>query len=578
MEYNYDTDQTGSATIHTGTSGDNESVIVSAGANLTSTGDSVIYSSVSAADTMKLFLKDGTVSTGTSGNSALDLWHGNYRLYVNANGSVDSTGETIRHEIRSGGVTDFYLDNKGSITGNEAIFLTGIYATTGQNAVIRNSGLILGTDTSAIGKTIFTRDIGDLKLFNAASGVITSGAPTSYAIQVDHASGAGVQALLVNGGTINGIISGIDFLTNTGTINGNAVGTGGDDIVENDGTITGDVNLYSGNDVYRGTASAGGTVKLGYGDDRFFGGTGNDTVWGEQGDDTIYGGDGDDELHGYRGGFDKILGGAGNDNISASEHTGLGDVLGADTLLAGTGNDTVAAGGSDDWVFGHEGDDSLGGGGGNDKLLGNDGHDTINGDAGNDTVYGGIGDDVLNGGDNDDKIGGDAGDDVLNGDAGNDFISGADGMDMLSGGTGDDTLFGGALADDLMGDAGDDFMIGGTGDDTLHGGDGADTLKGGAGADIFVFNAVGESAGTKTDYATQDRIVDFEIGVDKIDLSAITYGGQNLTWNGTEGPSITITELSSATIVEVTQVQGNDTAMAFRVVATGLTESDFILV
>ena len=64
-------------------------------------------------------------------------------------------------------------------------------------------------------------------------------------------------------------------------------------------------------------------------------------------------------------------------------------------------------------------------------------------------------------------------------------------------------------ADRLIGGAGNDTLEGGAGDDVIVGGAGADTLYGGAGADIFVF-ASGDGA---------DEIKDFEVGIDKIDLS-----------------------------------------------------------
>ena len=60
----------------------------------------------------------------------------------------------------------------------------------------------------------------------------------------------------------------------------------------------------------------------------------------------------------------------------------------------------------------------------------------------------------------------------------------------------------------LNGQAGDDTLNGEGGNDTLIGGLGNDILIGGAGADTFIFN---DGDGT-------DTIVDFEAGVDSIDL------------------------------------------------------------
>jgi Ca2+-binding RTX toxin-like protein len=74
-----------------------------------------------------------------------------------------------------------------------------------------------------------------------------------------------------------------------------------------------------------------------------------------------------------------------------------------------------------------------------------------------------------------------------------------DGRLTMYGGTGADTLKGGANAD------------------LIHGGQGGDTLTGGGGADIFQYRTVLES---RTPGAA-DRILDFELGSDRIDLSLI---------------------------------------------------------
>lgn len=70
-------------------------------------------------------------------------------------------------------------------------------------------------------------------------------------------------------------------------------------------------------------------------------------------------------------------------------------------------------------------------------------------------------------------------------------------------------LTGGALDDRIIGGAGADMLSGGGGADWLHDGGGADLLLGGAGADVFVMASDGLA----------DRIGDFEIGVDRLDLS-----------------------------------------------------------
>lgn len=107
---------------------------------------------------------------------------------------------------------------------------------------------------------------------------------------------------------------------------------------------------------------------------------------------------------------------------------------------------------------------------------------------------------------------GTAGDDVFYMRKGDDVASGWGGDDVLNGGDGDDTLSGGDGADVLFGDAGNDELRGGTGADRLVGGGGNDRLIGGPGADTFLYYSV---------KANTDTIMDFEVGVDTIDLRNI---------------------------------------------------------
>jgi Ca2+-binding RTX toxin-like protein len=72
-------------------------------------------------------------------------------------------------------------------------------------------------------------------------------------------------------------------------------------------------------------------------------------------------------------------------------------------------------------------------------------------------------------------------------------------------------MYGHGSNDILYGDAGNDTIFGNDGNDNLVGGDGNDFLVGGAGTDTFGFGAT----------AGQDWIDDFEVGVDKIDVSGI---------------------------------------------------------
>jgi Ca2+-binding RTX toxin-like protein len=68
----------------------------------------------------------------------------------------------------------------------------------------------------------------------------------------------------------------------------------------------------------------------------------------------------------------------------------------------------------------------------------------------------------------------------------------------------------------LTSDSWGDLLVGGAGKDTLYAGQGPDKLTGGAGADTFVFKALVWSAG---------KVTDFQVGVDKLDISALYVGG-----------------------------------------------------
>lgn len=162
-------------------------------------------------------------------------------------------------------------------------------------------------------------------------------------------------------------------------------------------------------------------------------------------------------------------------------------------------------------MTGGPGDDLLHGTGANDTVFGEAAHDTIYGHDGADWLYGGAGDDVLDGG---------AGADRLYGGAGNDRLTGATGKDRLYGGAGNDTLSGGKGDDQIWGATGDDLLRGGAGNDTLTPGLGADRLEGGAGADVFVWADIAESAND----TTRDRVLDFEVGIDRVDISALSTG------------------------------------------------------
>jgi Ca2+-binding RTX toxin-like protein len=281
-------------------------------------------------------------------------------------------------------------------------------------------------------------------------------------------------------------------------------------------TIHGTVNV----DVLRGKVDE---------ENEIWGHSGADDLNGGAVDDVVIGGRGDDRLWGDRGN-DRLIGDSGND-------TGFGSVD-DDALFGGTGND---------WLSGGKNDDSLFGGRDNDELHGNSGTDALSGGSGNDTLRGESGDDVLFGG---------WGTDDVRGGTGNDFVMASKGIDTLVGGTGYDTVdfsrMTGMLNLDLSkhsytvgtgGNAGalwgfEEVYAGNGGSrilgsdahgTTIHGGDGEDWIRGKMGADVL---SGGQGADTfaylkkDTRDGSVDRITDFEVGIDKLDLSDFLKGGR----------------------------------------------------
>ncbi len=293
----------------------------------------------------------------------------------------------------------------------------------------------------------------------------------------------------------------------------------------------------------RGDAQAAAQLVFG-GDDDMQGSSGEDYIVGYSGHDVIRGGDGDDTLRGGTGN-DTLRGGAGNDTatyLGASEgvqvYLAFNKSLGADgrdrlydieNLEGSFHDDRLIGDANDNILTGYWGDDVLKGKGGNDVFFGGYGDDRMRGDSGEDQMNGEAGSDILVGLAGDDMLNGGAARDFLYGGRDQDMLYGEDGNDALRGNLGNDSLFGGKGADDLRGGGNNDFLkgnddadylFGGRGMDFVDGGRGDDVLSGGAGGgvgdgfrDTFAFNS----------FSGQDRIRDFETGIDLIDLTGFDF-------------------------------------------------------
>lgn len=105
-----------------------------------------------------------------------------------------------------------------------------------------------------------------------------------------------------------------------------------------------------------------------------------------------------------------------------------------------------------------------------------------------------------------------------------DFIFGIQ-TDQIVGDNTDELLTGDFMHDAMHGLGGEDTLEGGAGKDVLDGGAGQDVLTGGAGQDIFVFSHTADSVRGPAGDRQYDKITDFELGVDLIDLSALIFTG-----------------------------------------------------
>ena len=314
------------------------------------------------------------------------------------------------------------------------------------------------------------------------------------------------------------------------------IGTAGDDVMQGLG----------GDDRLSGSAGAD-RLEGGDGRDTLDGGTGADALIGGAGDDTYVVDNADDQVvETAAGGIDTVL-------TTLSSYT-LGATL---EHLAYQGSGTFRGVGSAaaNSITGGAGADMLSGVAGNDTLEGADGADQLDGGAGNDLLRGGAGNDTLAGGTGSDSMIGGGGDDLYVVDAAGDtvvelfgegtdtvrtslssYALGAHVEHLERTGAGAFSGTGNGLANRLTGADGIDTLNGRDGADVLIGAAGADRLTGGEGADTFVFRATGDS-GTST--TTRDRIMDFQVGIDRIDLSAIDAnvrvgGDQAFVWRGTQ--------------------------------------------
>lgn len=237
------------------------------------------------------------------------------------------------------------------------------------------------------------------------------------------------------------------------------------------------------------------------------------------------------------GGGNFVDAGGGNDQVANLKESGNVIKLGnGNDIYAGSGfasfeqGDTVSGGAGKDQFFFETFKSLYKGDGGNDQFFSVGWQNSIDGGSGNDTISyqfrhedNTIGDtgviiDLFNG-------------TVATGAARTEFLSS---IENAVGSIHADEIGGTNDANVLNGFNGNDEIAGFGGNDTIIGGLGADTMAGGDGVDTFVYNSKNDSPfdGIRSDIF--DLILDFQTGVDKIDLRGMA-GNTKLSFSDADG-------------------------------------------
>ena len=234
------------------------------------------------------------------------------------------------------------------------------------------------------------------------------------------------------------------------------------------------------------------------------GNSGANRIDGGAGNDEMQGGDGDD-VYVVRNAGDTIIEAAnkGTDTVETSL-TSYSLAMANVENLTGTGvNQTLIGNALDNRITANGAGNTLRGGAGNDTYVLTEANSIIeNAGEGTDTVITTVSLFTLST-NVENVISLASGNFQANGNDLNNEITGNDGNDLLRGNNGNDTL------------------NGGNGNDTLRGENGYDILTGGAGADHFVFQS-------SLIPANADTILDFERGVDLIDLDRSVFSTLSL--------------------------------------------------
>ena len=514
-------------TIRTGPSGSGEGVFFDNGVSNTLINDGAIYSG-------GIGVAFNSSSIGVAGNALTNRGtitsDNNYAVFLSGNGNkITNSGllESILREAILFFGSDNLIVNSGEIIADDA----GIYlydeASTGNR--IENSGSIVSHNQSAI----FSNSL-EFTLLNSATGIMTGNAVNAVEI-------VGTGSRIFNEGLMNSANSeGVDIQDS-------------DALLKNSGLIE------------TGSAAAAAVLWTNYGSPGNFDLVNTGEITGPGFAIAVIGDTANN--------LDLRNSGLISGDIQLND--GLHYIRSQNGTIDGTiyvteGSARFFLGDEDNLVFDTGGGaDRFDMGGGTDDVryqnsLGNVHVDLVagrgySGDARGDRLI-----DVEN----------------LQGGFGDDLLLGDQGTNELDGYFGDDDLFGRGGDDYLNGNYDHDNLDGGDGNDTLLGGLGGDDLTGGADADVFVYVTTGDSTVTGIG---RDRIMDFEQGVDLIDLSALgieSFIDQDaFTGGGTSEARFQSVGGGSKTLVQI-DVDGDgnaDMGIIINNASLNLTEDDFAL-
>jgi Ca2+-binding RTX toxin-like protein len=330
---------------------------------------------------------------------------------------------------------------------------------------------------------ISTPSLAGLQSLGSGSSVLAFGSPAD---RID--AGEGNDHITLGGG--NDIATG-------GPGNDTLLGGSGDDYLRDD--LGNDLlRGEAGNDVLQNSVfSSSSTLE---------GGAGNDTLIASNISNSalLDGGDGDDLVYISSVGG-TLIGGVGIDTLSVSALNPVFFDLAAGTVQIPLSGSSASATGFEN-VIGGRGNDQISGNSLANRLDGNGGNDVLYGLNGNDTFMGGLGADYMDGGAHTDTVDYSLNPDALVINLATNVHSGlfAQGdtllnienvigsqqfYNTLTGNTLNNQLTGGISNDTLDGGAGHDTLIGGNGNDLFIGGLGNDVYNGGIGVDTVDFSS-----------------------------------------------------------------------------------------